>query len=213
VYTRNLAGNAPPALVASAGATLSRRLPSMYGGIVAGLVSGDGRPAASIFAREPAEPRQLVGGVDGQPESIGGATATGIALMDQQVAYVWRWVPEPGIRLNGLFIQHLNTHRPSVLASYSTRDARIVGPVWAGSRLMWLVRRKHGSRWYRWSPRSHRYEAAKAAGNIASFTVTRSGRLYWQTAPRTSAVGDTCPAGCPVFAGPVPRFHRVASPG
>jgi hypothetical protein len=211
VYVQNLVGNSAPTPVEKPYETITDRLPSIYAGVVAWVHSDDGYPASRIFYR-PSPTPGLNGGVSGAPKGIGEATATGLALRQTRLAYVWRWISEPGIRLNGLFIQSLTAYRPTVLASYSTRVARIVGPAWTGSKLMWLVRRKHGSRWYRWSPRTHRYEAAVALNDIASFAVSASNRLFWQRAPRTAEIGDPCPAGCPVYSGPLPRFHRVSPP-
>jgi hypothetical protein len=210
VYVRSLVGDSTPTIVGSASSTGSTRLPAIYAGTVAAVHTEDGTPASTIVYRFAGE--RLTGPVPGAPRGIDKATATGLALRKTRLAYVWRWISEPGIRLNGLYVQTLSTHTPTVLASYSTRDARIVGPVWAGSKVMWLVRRKRGSRWYRWSQSTHRYEAAVAPNDVASFTVSASNRLFWQRAPRTAEIGDPCPAGCPVYSRALPRFHRVSPP-
>jgi hypothetical protein len=209
LLAQSLASPAAPVSVTPPSPGAKDRLPSVYGDATVFLRTQPGDRAGQLrLAPTIGSPSQpLPGGSQGS----GTATATGIALHDRDVAYVWRWTTSSGVVRTSL-----RSHRiggsTTTLVSLPARRGVLIGPSWRGSRLIFGVRRPSGaSTWYRYDPGTRRYMSAAAPRNLAAVTATRL-FLYWETAgPAALRTGLCRSPGCALHLSN-PRFHSSRAP-
>jgi hypothetical protein len=128
-------------------------------------------------------------------------------LHGSRVAYVWRWRPSHGAVRDTLQIQNVAGGKPETVASLNESSARLIGPVWRRSQLIFAVRRKNGSRWYRYDASTKRFGSAPGPADVVSFTLGGS-KLYWQTGTVRALDNGLCAdrGGCGLYSAGVPRF-------
>lgn len=185
------------------------RLPAAYGGGVAFSRTAPGSEADVLLytGAGGTSPKQLPVG----PRGHGRAEALGVALRGTQVAYIWRWNTSTGRRYALRTVSVSGDKARTVLTLPSSRG-RLIGPVFSGRRIMFVLRRGLKSRLYEYDLSGRIFRSAGIADRVGAFT-TAGKQLFWQTASSASIDSGSCgSAKCTLVRGRLPAMRRSDRP-